>query len=171
MERAKSADINFWWETFHSAHSHLAAVLLKIVFVVVLSRFLSIEEVGLYFFYLAVAYVLFQPVKGVGAAVRKRVSSINTGREKYLVGSIALIVPILVVSLSGTVIIAVLAESYIPFRITFLGTLGLIICVVGDGTRSLGYQYLSGCGEPAKASQLRNYASNTLRLIGSVFVL
>lgn len=171
MGRAKSADINFWWETFHSAHSHLAGIISNLAFVVVLSRFLPIEEVGLYFFYLAAAYVLFQPLKGIGTAVRKRVSSINSGREEYLVGSIALIIPALVISLGITIAVALLVRSYIPFEITTLGLLGLVVCVTGDGVRSVGYQYLSGCGQPARASQLRNYVSNILKLGGTVLVL
>lgn len=171
MERAKSADINFWWETFQGAHSHLAGVILNLVFIMVISRFLPIAEVGLYFFYLAAVYVLFQPLKGIGVAVRKRVSSINSGREKYMIGSLALIIPVLVISLTIVIGLAYLLGSHIPFKITTLGLLGLAVCVFGDGIRSVGYQYLSGCGQPGRAAKLRNYLSNILRLGSSILVL
>lgn len=83
-EELASANINIWKETLDTSISSFFGVLSDIIHVAILVRYLTQEQMGVFFISYAFLYLFAQIPRGFGIAIRKRASEINTHRSKYL---------------------------------------------------------------------------------------
>jgi len=152
-----SAQISLVRESFLAGISNIGGSTAAIIQTLVLAFFLSVSEVGEFFIYLAIVFLISQLVKGVGLAVRKRASSTDTKQSKYLysgiVFSILILVPILIIGL----IVSQYANPYVEFTITFSAVIATAFATLTKSSNSLFQNYLSGVGQPGLSESIRNY--------------
>lgn len=157
MSDLETSKINVWKESLDAASSSAIGFVLSLLYTILLVRVLPQTEVGLFFFYLAIVFLVIQITKGVGASVRKRVSSIddNEERAEYLWVSILLIVPLISILLISLYIVSQVFSASIPLDITKTGILAVLFASLGTSVMELGRFHLSGSGEPGRAERYR----------------
>lgn len=152
-----SAQISLVRESFLAGVSSLGGSVAALIQTIVLAYFLSVSEVGEFFIYLAVVYLISQIVKGVGVAVRKRASSVDEDKSKYLYSgvlfSLVVITPIIGIGLfSGQY-----ANKYVQFDVTTVAVVVTAFATLAKSASSLFQNYLSGVGKPGLSESIRNY--------------
>lgn len=165
-DRLSTANINLWWESALASLSTGIGYTLSLLTVIALSALLPVDEVGLYFFFLAFVYIGIQIPKGIGTGIKKRVSSVSTNKQKkqYLIASIVINSFTLVI-ISSMSFLTLLFDGYISIDITLRSLIIVNITVFGYTILKVGQSYLSGVGSPGMASQIKNYVGNGLKLI------
>lgn len=82
-DKLESAEIDIYKEATISSISSFIGTIISLALVVVVTYYLSVEEVGTFFFYATFVFFLAQVPKGFGLAVRKRVSSVSKNKSSY----------------------------------------------------------------------------------------
>lgn len=163
--RLKTADIDLWWESLEATISDVFGILFSLLTVISLTFFLPPVEVGLYFFYLSISYLISQIPKGVSTAVKKKGSSTGSSKEKnqYFTASAVLtaLAFIFLISLSG---ILPLFNEYISVTITYIGLGAMVVRLVGSTYLQLCSSYLSSVGKPGLALKIKSYLGNGTKL-------
>lgn len=155
--KLETATLDIWKESLDAASSSAVGFIISLAYTMLLVRLLPQSEVGLFFFYLAVVFLFIQFTKGVGAAVRKRVSSTDDTdlRREYLWSSFAILAPTLgVISISLYVASAVFG-GYSQIEISTNGVLIVILTTIGVSIMEIGRFYLSGTGSPGLSERYR----------------
>lgn len=157
MSDIETSNIPVWKEAADAAGSSAIGFILTLIYTILIVRALPQTEVGVFFFYLAIVFLVIQITKGIGAATRKRVSAINSPRDRseYLWASVLLLVPILLLVLVGLYISAHAVSSHFSFTLTTEGITATMIAIVGVSIMELGRFHLAGSGEPGKAERYR----------------
>jgi len=161
-----TSKINLWKESLAASVSSIIGFSLSIVTVIIITRFLSVNDVGLYFFYLALIYIGIQIPKGIGIALKKRVSSTNDEEEwiKYLLISTIMTFCILfIISILSSSLFYI--NNFIAIDIELYGLLSVNFTMYCYSILILSKSYLAGIGQPAKSSEIKNYVGNGLKII------
>jgi len=165
-DKLSTAKINLWNESFITSISTIIGFFISIITVIVITRFLSMNDVGFYFFYLALIYLGIQIPKGIGTALKKRVSSTDDEIEwkKYLTISILLtFFTLIIMSILSLSLFYI--DKYIAINITILGILSVNFTMYCYSVLKISMNYLSGIGEPGKSSEIKNYVGNGLKIL------
>lgn len=152
-----SAQISLTRESFLAALSSLGGSAAALIQTIVLAYFLSVEEVGEFFIYLAVVYLVSQLVKGVGIAVRKRASSVDTNQSTYLYGGLILSLLVLTPIIGAGLFSGSYVEQYVQFSVTTTAIVVTAFATLAKSSNSLLQNYLSGVGKPGLSESIRNY--------------
>lgn len=155
--KLETATIDVWKESVDAASSSAVGFLISLFYTILLVRILPQVEVGLFFFYLAVVFLFIQITKGIGAAVRKRVSSTDDIelRQEYLWSSFSILVPVLSAISLGLFTFAYFIAPYSPIEISTTGVLVVIITTIAVSVMEISRFYLSGTGSPGLAERYR----------------
>lgn len=153
----ETSKIPIWREAIDAAGSSAIGFLLSLIYTILIVRVLPQTEVGIFFFYLAIVFLITQITKGVGAAIRKRVSSVDDNRERsaYLWVGFILIIPIVSILVIGLYIVSQVFGTYLPFQITASEILATLFATIGVSTMQIGRFQLSGSGKPGRAERYR----------------
>lgn len=173
MSKSKldTSEINLFKEAALSSVSHGAGVILSLLQVVVLTSFLSVSEVGIFFFYLTLVYLFSQITKGVSLGVRKRVSSVMDEREEYFYAGLFIILFLFIAILIILSLLSPFIKTVTQMEITQIGLFvtGLVIGMKSFSTYMK--KYLSACSEPGLAEIIKNYIGRLSQLILITFGL
>lgn len=165
-KKLSTANINLWQEAFISSISTVIGFSLSIVTVIIITRFLSVSDVGLYFFYLALIYIGIQIPKGIGTALTKRVSSIDDSEERKKYLSISIIISFISICIISILSLSLFnINNYISINISWHGVLAVNYSIFGYTILKIGKSYLSGIGKPGLADGIKNYIGNGLKLL------
>lgn len=161
-----AGSINHWHESAVSSISTLSGFFLSFLTVLSITHYLPSSEVGLYFFCLAIVYLCVQIPKGIGTAIRKKVSSTDSNKERinYLNTSLLLLLfSLIAVGLLSPLLI--LINNFTTGDITISSILIVNLTVYGYSILVLGRSYLAGVGKPGLSSTIKNYGGNGLKLL------
>lgn len=157
----ESSNINIWAESLEASVFSFFGVLSDVVHVAILIRFLDQSDVGVFFLSYAFLYLFAQIPRGIGIAVRKRSSEINSRRSKYLYIGFIIITPCLL-------IVYLVFATFLPFLNTYssveisAGTsIALFFASTGFATLEFSRYYMAGCSDPGLAEKLRTLIAKT----------
>lgn len=160
-----TANIDLFYEAIVSTTSSVIGTVISFLHVIVIAHFLTVEEVGLFFFYLTAVYLFSQIPKGVGVSIRKRVSSTENKRPAFLYTGIVLtILPLAAVCILLIGLVPII-NTYSMVQITHSGVLATIFAMLAMGFHHLLHKYLSGTGDPGLADEIRNYVGRGSQLL------
>lgn len=171
---AKSLDtseVDIFEESIRSTISQLIGNGLSFIHVIAVTYFLTIEQVGLYFFYLSIIYLFSQVPHGIGVALRKRVSSTEKNRPEYYASAVGIALPILVVLAGIFLVVFPLINSYTTLETTRPQLLAVVVGIFGKSFMTMSKKYMEGVGMPAKAQEIKNYVSKLLHVIFTIILL
>lgn len=173
MSDLKSAEISIWKESFDASSFSAIGFILELVYTLLLVKVLPQQSVGVFFFYLAIVFLIIQISKGIGIAVRKHVSSISKERtqSKYFWSGVCLLFPILAIIMVCLFSISMFFDSHLPINITFNGFLSILFASLGISIMELGRLQLAGSGEPGKAEKHRVLIGKTSMLLLTTLLL
>lgn len=167
----ESANINIWRESLTTSVSSFFGVLSDVLHVMILVRFLSQGQVGVFFISYAFLYLFAQIPRGFGIAIRKRASEINTGRSKYLWTGFLLIIPILLVLYVGLWVGQPLLNEYSSVTLSRTVLVALFFATTGFSTLEFARYYMAGCGNPGRAETIRtSIAKTTMPILTVIFL-
>lgn len=136
-------------EALYSLVSKLVMALVGFGGTLVFARLLGPSGLGVYRTALAVAFVATQVSSGVGSAVQKRVSEVDTDPRKFLGAGLAVHAVLTVVVSVGLVVLAGPATSYLgSVRIA----VGAVAVVATLGLFNVVNMFYGGIGYPARSS-------------------
>lgn len=171
MSELKSANINMWRESLNTSISSFFGVVSDIVHVFILVRLLSQDQVGIFFISYAFLYLFAQIPRGIGIAIRKRASEVNTGQSKYLWTGFILILPLLAVLFLGLWLFQPILNTYSYITLSDTVLVGLFLATTGFSTLEFARFYMAGCGEPGRAEKLRTLLAKTSMPIITVLLV
>lgn len=159
-----AGDIPLFAESAKSSLSNLAGTILSILQVIVLTAFLPVTDVGLFFFYITLVFLFAQVTKGVAIGLRKRVSTPDTDPASYFYAAATIATGLLLTLITLLVTIEPVINTYTSITVTRNG-----LFIVGVATAAKSYlllmtMYVGGCGHPGLANQIRNYVGRGLQL-------
>lgn len=167
----ESAKLNMWRESLKTSYSSFFGVFGDVIHVIILTSFLTQDSVGIFFLSYAFLYLFAQIPRGIGIAVRKRASEINTDRSKYLWIGLFLILPILSVSFGLLVLGQPVLNSYSSVTLSYSVLQALFFATVGFAVLEFARYYIAGCSEPGLAEKLRTFfAKPSLLLLTTGFL-
>jgi len=168
----KSAKINLWKESFDSTISMFFGVSLDILHVAILVRYLTQEEVSIFFFSYAFVYLFIQVPKGYSIAVRKKATEYNKGREKYLWGGLITIIPSMMsIFVLFWFIIKPLINMYSSLYLSTTVTIAIFLASLGYGILELAKYYMAGCNNPGFAEKFRAFVSKIAMILLTIILL
>lgn len=155
VPRLNSAKINLWVEAVDSSISSFFSVMMDILHVMILIRFLSQEEIGIFFFSYAILYLLSQIPTGYGVAIRKKASEYNENRSIYLWNGLIITAPTLLFCFILYWLSIPFIVNYSAIQLTYSIVFSTILATIGFGILELARYYLAGCNQPGLAERVR----------------
>lgn len=171
MGGLKSANINIWKESVETSISSFFGVVSDVLHVFILVRFLSQEQIGVFFISYAFLYLFAQIPRGFGIAIRKRASEVNSGYSEYLWVGLILILPSLFLLYALLWLFQPVLNTYSSIMLSDQVLIGLFFATTGFSTLEFSRFYMAGCGEPGRAEKLRTALAKTSMPILTVLVL
>ena len=148
----KSYQINSISETIYTTLNTFVAHFFGFLTVIIIVRWLSLSDFGLYFVLFSVTILITQFGQGMGIGMKKRLSEFTNGKLTYIVIGSSLWTAYATV-LTGVFIIS---EPYVSqLSLTLLETIGFILLFFGRGYYLLLHESLSGLGKPSLAEKIR----------------
>lgn len=164
-DNLKSANIDLYDEATISSISSFLGTIISLLLVVVVANYLTVEQVGEFFFYLTLVYLFSQVSKGFALAVRKRVSSVSKNKNGYYFSGFILLILYSVFAVIILVALELVFTNYtkIPVNRIELFLTGLV--AVSKGFNIYNTKYYAGCGYPGKSENIRNYIGRGSQVI------
>lgn len=170
-EELESAELKLWKESLETSISSFIGVISDVIHVFILVRFLDQTSIGVFFLAYGFLYLFAQIPRGIGIAVRKRASEINTGRSKYLWIGFIIIIPSLIILYSVFGLLLPLLNQYSIVTIPLSVFTALLFASTGFGTLEFSRYYMAGCSKPGLAETLRTGIAKTSMPIITVIAL
>lgn len=168
----KSANINLWSESLRTSISSFGGVASDVIHVFILVRFLSQEQIGLFFICYAFLYLFSQVARGFSIAIRKIVAEREEDRSMYLWGGVILILPSLIVLYALFLVSQPLITEYTAFEIPKKTIIAFYFATLGFSSLEVARYYVAGCGEPGLAEKMRTLlAKTTMPILTVLFLL
>lgn len=168
----ESSQIDMWKESVDTSISSFLGVLSDVIHVFILVRFLTQQQVGLFFICYAFLYLFSQIPRGFGIAIRKRASEVNEGRSVYMWSGLILIVPTLLFVFLLFLILQPVLVRYASIDIPTNVLVSFYFATFGFSILEFSRYYVAGCGNPALAERLRTrIAKTTMPVITVLFLL
>lgn len=170
-DELKSTKIDMWHESLGTSIPSFFGVLSDVAHVFILVRFLSQEQVGLFFICYAFLYLFSQIARGFGIAIRKRTSEINNGQSEYLWSGFLLIIPTLFVIFIVFWLSQPILAEFVSIIIPRSVLVAFYLATLGFSVLEFSRYYVAGCGKPALAEKLRTGIAKTSMPILTVIFL
>jgi len=167
----ESANVDMWHESLQTSIPSFFGVVSDVVHVLILIRFLTQEEVGLFFVCYAFLYLFSQIPRGFGIGIRKKASEVNEGRAAYLWSGFILILPTLFLVFILFLLSQPLLKTYASIDIPLDVLFAFYLATFGFSVLEFSRYYVAGCGKPAIAEKLRTGIAKTTMPILTVLFL
>lgn len=162
-----TSQINIYKESASASIASLFGSSINLLIGIILAYFLLTDEVGLFYFYLAIMYLFTQGFVSVGKAVRKKASSREKQRPQLLYSAIVILI------ITYSILFFIFILLYYPINTYFtvnVSIVGLVITYTATIIKGFNYfmsYYYAGCGYPSSAEKIKNYVGK----IGTVVFL
>jgi len=164
-----SARMNIWKEMVSVCSSKFISRFGRLLVIIILSRFLTVDEVGVYIFLYATVAFFSTIIDGIGRSVRKRVSEERGKQSEYLLAGFALAAVLYVIFGLLTALLALslgrLSLIGILQQVTPAMLLTAFLFFISQGTGRLLINYTAGLGVPGRSEWIGKAVPGALSLV------